>query len=398
MPPPLVTELRWPGGASIYPQRSVLPPHPSALTIAYGIASPVATDQPKIQALLEGVDSAWRPVESSPLHYLHLAGGQYRFRLRASADGLRWAEAKPLEFTVRLAWYEHLWVRIFGILGSLLLLGAVVRWRMRGLERQAERLEAKVQDRTADLGRQNRALGQAHDQIKRDMESRIRLMDMVTHDLRSPLTSLTLSVDRLKEGPDDDAERDMLHGILHRETHRMEGMVRQLLDHSRAGAFFHATDLRPCVPAEILEGIEAVLHLKAADKGLAFELESAPETTRVRVQADTNAMQQVILNLFENALKFTPGGGTVGIRSTVERGPRVWRLEVWDTGRGLSKDEAERVLQPFAQAREEDAAQGWGLGLSICLSLLELQSGELRVRSQPGQGATFIISLPLIEA
>lgn len=399
MPAPSITEVGWPGGSALYPSAVELPPHPSAAAISFGVTTPVSPDQPRMEALLEGVDSAWRAVESGTLHYLNLAGGHYRFRLRASADGIHWSEGRPLDLTVRLAWYERTWVRALGALAALLLIGGIVWWRMRRLEVQARRLEAKVQERTADLGRQNRALEQAHGQIKRDMEGRIRLMDMVTHDLRSPLTSLTLSVDRLKEGPEDEGERDMLHGILHRETQRMESMVRQLLDHSRAGSsFFHGAELKPCVPMELLKGIEEVLRLKASDRGLDFNLECAPDTGQVHVLADPNAMQQVLLNLFENALKFTPGGGTVGIRSTVERGPGVWRLEVWDTGRGLSEEEAQRVLHPFAQAKAEDAAQGWGLGLSICLSLLELQKGELRVRSQPGQGATFIISLPLLEA
>ena len=398
MPPPLVTELSWPGGAELFPGSVSIPPHPSDVVLAYSVASPVVSDHPRMEALLEGVDSAWRTADGETLHYLNLAGGRYRFRLRASADGLQWQEARPVELIVQLAWYERAWVRVLAALGLLLLAGGAVWWRMRRLARQARILEGKVEDRTADLARQNRALEQAHDQIKRDMEGRIRLMDMVTHDLRSPLTSLTLSVDRLKEGPEDAEERDMLHGILHRETHRMEAMVRQLLDHSRAESFFQAADLRPCVPADILREIEEVLRLKAADKGLDFHLETTPETADVRVEADPRAMQQVLLNLFENALKFTPAGGRIGLRSSVERGPKVWRVEVWDTGRGLTSEEAERILQPFAQARAEDAARGWGLGLSICLSLLELQKGELRVRSEPGQGATFIISLPLLEA
>ena len=398
MPPPQVTELSWPGGSELFPGSVRVPPHPSDVVLSYSVASPVVSDRPRMEALLEGVDSAWRSADGESLHYLNLAGGRYRFRLRASADGLQWQEATPVELIVQLAWYERAWVRVLAALALLLLVGGAVWWRIRRLARQARILEGKVQDRTADLDRQNRALEQAHSQIKRDMEGRIRLMDMVTHDLRSPLTSLTLSVDRLKEGPEDESERDMLHGILHRETHRMEAMVRQLLDHSRAESFFQAADLRPCAPSEILREIEEVLRLKAADKGLEFHLEAAPETAEVRVEADPRAMQQVLLNLFENALKFTPAGGRIGLRSTIERGPKVWRVEVWDTGRGLTSEEAERILQPFAQAKPEDAARGWGLGLSICLSLLELQRGELRVRSEPGQGATFIISLPLIEA
>lgn len=397
-PPPVVTELRWPGGTVLYPDAAELPPHPSSLVLTFDVASPVLPDQPRMEALLEGLDSAWRPAEGNTLHYVNLTGGRYRFRLRTSPDGLHWREAAPVELTVRFAWYEHWWVRALAVLAALLMLGSLAWWRLRRLARQARLLEGKVAERTTELARQNRALEQAHEQIKRDLEHRLRLMDMVTHDLRSPLTTLTLSVDRLREGTEDEAERDMLHGIVQRETQRMENMVRQLLDRSRAESFLQSANLRPCAPAELLKGIEEVLRIKASDKGLDLQVEASPETAEARVAADPSAMQQVLLNLFENALKFTPAGGRIGIRSTIERGPGVWRLEVWDTGRGLTEEEAERILHPFAQAKTGDAALGWGLGLSICLSLLELQRGELRVRSEPGQGAAFIISLPLLEA
>lgn len=398
LPPPVVTELRWPGGTYLYPISVSLPPHPASVSLSYGIAAPVLPDQPRLEALLEGVDAAWRAADGTTFHYVHLAGGSYRFRLRVSADGIHWVEAGPLDLEIRLAWYERRGVQVLLALALLLLAGGLVWWRLRRLGRRARVLETKVEARTAELARQNRALDQAHQQIKRDLEGRLRLMDMVTHDLRSPLTSLTLSVDRLREGPEDEAERAMLQDILHRETQRMEGMVRQLLDRSRAESLFQGADLRPCAPSDLLEDIAPVLRLKAQDKDLQLQLESAPETAAVKVMADPGAMQQVLLNLFENALKFTPPGGRIGIRSTVERVPGVWRLEVWDTGRGLSPEETERILQPFVQAKAEDASRGWGLGLSICLSLLELQRGELRVRSEPGQGASFIITLPLLEA
>lgn len=398
LPPPIVRELRWPGGTLLYPAQAELPPHPSAVTFAFDVASPLVSDQPQMESLLEGLDATWKPAEGGTLRYLNLAGGRYRLRLRVSSDGVHWQEAKPVELSIRFAWYEKLWVRLLAVFGLLLLAGGAVWWRLGRLRKRADLLEGKVQERTDDLARQNRALEQAHGQLKRELESRLRLMDMVTHDLRSPLTSLTLSVDRLQEEPEDPGERHMLHGILHRETQRMEGMVRQLLDRSRAESYFHSVDLKPCSPQELVRSIEEVLRFKASDKGLDLQIEEGPGTAEARVSADASAMQQVLLNLFENALKFTPTGGRIGIRSTIEPTPGVWRLEVWDTGRGLSEEEAERVLQPFAQARAEDAARGWGLGLSICLSLLDLQRGELRVRSEPGQGATFIISLPLLEA
>ena len=396
-PAPLVTELGWPGGYVLYPTQVDLPPNPSSLNVSFALPTPIVADQPRMEALLEGVDSAWRPVEGNTIHYLNLVGGKYRFRLRASTDGIHWNEAPPVPISVHLAWHERGWARALGVLLVLLLLSGLMWWRLRRLSRQAQLLEVKIQERTLDLARQNRALDQAHAQIKRDLEDRLRMMDMVTHDLRSPITSLTLAADRLKEGLEDDAERDLLHGILQQETHRMESMVRQLLDRSRAESFFQSVDLRPCVPMELLKSIQEVLKLKAQDRGLELQVEASDPGEPVQVLADPSAMQQVLLNLFENALKFTPVGGQVGIRSSVELAPRLWRVEVWDTGRGLTEEEAERILHPFSQARPEDAAQGWGLGLSICLALLELQKGELRVRSEPGLGASFIITLPLME-
>ena len=102
-----------------------------------------------------------------------------------------------------------------------------------------------------------------------------------------------------------------------------------------------------------------------------------------------------MLNLFENALKFTPGGGQVGIRSFVDWDEGTWRMDVWDTGRGLDASKIEELLRPFQQVEAGDAAQGWGLGLSICQSILDAHRGELKIVSEPGQGACFQVFVPL---
>lgn len=138
-----------------------------------------------------------------------------------------------------------------------------------------------------------------------------------------------------------------------------------------------------------------MLRLKAEAKGLQFSLEVDPETERVRIEADTATLQQVMLNLFENALKFTPTGGSVGILSRVKREEGTWILEVWDTGRGVEPEKIAALLQPFGQARASDATQGWALGLSICQSILDAHHGELRIESQLGLGSRFMMVLPL---
>jgi signal transduction histidine kinase len=218
-------------------------------------------------------------------------------------------------------------------------------------------------------------------------------MDMVTHDLRSPLTSIMLTLDRLR---DLVPGRSALIDIMDREASRIEALLRNLLDQSRSEALLHSLKLSPTVPMEVTEGFEDVLRLKAEAKGLDFRLDVAPETGRVRIQADTATLHQVMLNLFENALKFTPAGGEVGIRSSVDPAEGLWILEVWDTGRGLDAKQIQDILEPFRQVMAGDAAQGWGLGLSICQDILEVHGGRLQIDSQPGQGAQFRMILPLL--
>jgi signal transduction histidine kinase len=215
---------------------------------------------------------------------------------------------------------------------------------------------------------------------------------MVTHDLRSPLTSIMLTLDRLRDLIPD---RGALIDIMDREANRIETLVRNLLDQSRSEALLHDLELAPTVPMEVTEGFEEVMRLKAGAKGLAFHLEIAPETAQVSIRADTATLHQVMLNLFENALKFTPPGGKVGIRSTVDPNEGIWSLEVWDTGRGLDSQQIQAILEPFHQAKAGDAAHGWGLGLSICQDILEAHGGWLKITSEPGQGSSFRMILPL---
>jgi signal transduction histidine kinase/ligand-binding sensor domain-containing protein len=393
--PPTLLEIRWPGGVVGLPADVTVPPHPDFLEMSFDTGEPIAPAHPRYETLLEGVDPGWRPLTQQGLllHYRNLGAGEYRLRLRVSEEGGPWVEARPIRITVQPAWYEAWAVRILFLLLVLTLLGGLVWLRIHRLALRNQALEDTVAARTRILERQNRALEQAHGQIKRSLESRLKLMDMVTHDLRSPLTSIMLTLDRLRDLVPD---RSALIDIMDRETNRIETLVRNLLDQSRSEALLHGLRLSPTVPMEVTEGFEDVLRLKAEARGLAFHLEVAPETARVRIQADTATLHQVMLNLFENALKFTPTGGELGIRSTVDPAEGLWCLEVWDTGRGLDPKQIQDILEPFRQVRAGDAAHGWGLGLSICQDILEVHGGRLHIVSEPGKGASFRMVLPLL--
>ena len=329
---------------------------------------------------------------ATSLQIAQVGPGMYRFRLRASLDGRTWVEADPLPIRIQPAWYQRLISRVAFALAMLGLVVLAVYGRLRTLQRRAHLLEAKVQERTETLALRNKSLERLHHQLKRSLESRIQLMRTVSHDLRSPLTSILLSVDRLREA--EGPPRASTLNVLDREAHRLETLLRGMLDQAKTESLSDSLNQRLCRPSEVLEGLTDTLRLKAEARELTTHLDLDPGVGSVWILADATAMQQVLFNLLENALKFTEPPGTVGVRSRL--GEETWALEVWDTGRGIEPSLQEEIFQPFRQAQEADAQKGWGLGLNICKTLVEAHAGRIEVVSEVGKGATFRVILPLV--
>ena len=225
----------------------------------------------------------------------------------------------------------------------------------------------------------------------------MRLLDTLAHDLRSPLTSIMLAADRVRDGLPEDSGLEGPVSVLDHESRRIDLLLRGLLDQRRSEAMLQSLDLQPSTPRELLGGLEGVLRIKAEARDLHLRFEPDEVTAFLPLRVDPGALQQALFNLFENSLKFTPTGGTVGVRTALEPDRREWRLTVWDTGRGIPPEAVEALLQPFRQADAIDAASGWGLGLSIVRALLEAQGGRVEVESELGQGSAFTLVLPVPE-
>jgi len=112
------------------------------------------------------------------------------------------------------------------------------------------------------------------------------------------------------------------------------------------------------------------------------------------IRADEDRLRQVVLNLLNNAFKFTPAGGSITVRARKNEGYLV--VEVQDTGRGISREEQGRLFEPYQQLDEERTRlSGLGLGLSLSKKLVELHGGQIWVQSEKGKGSTFSFSIPL---
>jgi hypothetical protein len=188
--------------------------------------------------------------------------------------------------------------------------------------------------------------------------------------------------------------RSFLSDIISQSAH-MLALLNDLLDLSQIESGTFQLHPVPVVVADFLrETVERHARL-AEPKKTRVELESAPQG---KILADRFRLRQVMDNLISNAIKYTPAGSLVLVRANRTNG--FWRIEVQDEGPGLTEDDQERLFQAFARlsASPTGNEKGTGLGLAIARRLIEAHGGSIGVRSIPGQGATFHLTIPAAAA
>jgi hypothetical protein len=222
------------------------------------------------------------------------------------------------------------------------------------------------------------------------------LLANVSHDLRTPLTTLLAHLETLqmKQSELTLEERSEYLAIATRQSRRIGLLVEQLLEAAKLEAGQVAVNVEPFAIGELLQDVVQKFALAARDRGVALEVDAMAAATMVN--GDIALLERVLDNLIDNALRHTPAGGCVTVQSE-PRGGRV-RIAVTDTGPGLTAEETKRVFDRFYRGdpgRSTRSGQS-GLGLAIVKSILELHGSEVAVASQPGHGASFYFDLPIV--
>lgn len=288
---------------------------------------------------------------------------------------------------------ERLFIEIGVILGLVLIYARQKHDYDRALEHQLRmreraerhRLERAVADRTVEL---NQALDVAHEAL----QAKSRFLGQVTHDLKSPLIAIMGYAQLLRvEG----GSVGHMSGVIHNSASHMLNMVNRLVDYAR-GAI-----KAPAVPVDVylatfLDNVQHEADMLAQRQHNHFELICAPDLPPV-VQFDETFVREILLNLLENAAKFTQAGHIV-LHVSTQRGKSndlpVLQFHVRDTGCGIAASEQERIFDPFY--RSESRTQGIGLGLPIVKELAGKLGGDISLSSQPGQGTDIRLTIPLI--
>ncbi len=253
------------------------------------------------------------------------------------------------------------------------------------LKEANQSLEARVQERTAELNAANAAL------LRLNAE-KDAFMGMVAHDLRGPIGSIQMSAEFLRDLAPDQPEHTEFIGMIEETARNAIYLINDLLDIAAIEAGHLVIERQPVDIQGLIARVSHLNRFVAVHKAIGFLTEV--EALLPKVQVDPRRLEQVLNNLLSNAFKYSHANSTVRLR--------VWRhehdllLSVSDEGQGIAPDEIDKLFKSFhrTSTRPTAAENSTGLGLAICKRIIELHGGEISVQSVLTKGSTFTIRLP----
>lgn len=332
------------------------------------------------QYLLEGYDKQWSAVsDKSTADYRNLPQGNYTFKLKAkSPDGV-WSEPIAYSFSIMPPWWLTWWAFLIYVSAFTLILFGVRRYE---LNRIRLRNQLKIEKVTTDSLR-------SLDQLKSQFFANI------SHEFRTPLTLILGQIESVMSSGIEIKEKAKLQ-VANRNARRMLKLINELLDLSKleAGGMELKAETHNIVA--YLKSLFFSFESLAAAKNIKLDFD-AP-SGHIPVLFDPDKMEKVCYNLMSNAFKFTPENGRISLALKVVKNEQI-TIALKDTGIGIPENRLANIFDRFYQVdgsatREHE---GTGIGLALARELVILHHGTLSVKSKEGEGAEFLITLPVLK-
>jgi signal transduction histidine kinase/DNA-binding response OmpR family regulator len=360
------------------------------------------------RSILERYDSQWSSWSPETWkNYTNLDSGKYRFRVQAKNVYEHVSREAFFSFKILPPWYKTWWAFLFYAAVFVLLLFYVAKWRSLKLEKEKQRLEQIVEERTKEVNQKNQQLEKQTGQLK---EQSVALQEMdrvksrffanISHEFRTPLTLIMGPMEQMLIDSSDQKQKEQLDLMLS-NSQRLLTLISQLLDLSR----FDSREMKLKAAQEnvipVLKGIVASFQPLIEKKQIEFKLNCRDET--VYLYFNREQLEEIMSNLLINAAKFTPYGGKIVVSITkilpeeneTQFPGGFLQISVRDSGIGIPKDQLAHIFDRFYQAEIQQTQKGFGIGLALTKELICLHHGDIDVTSQEGQGTEFLIRLPL---
>ena len=357
--------------------------------IAFEFASPFYEGENVYSVKLEGNDEDWSQwSKETKIRYTNLGAGNYIFRVKAKNIYSIESSEAAYSFCVLPPFYLTIWAFMgYTVLVGLAVWGIVV-FNSRRLIRVKKRLEGIVKERTKELSLTN-------EELKKAKEFEEQFLANMSHEIRTPMNSV-VGLTNLMLKTDTNPRQVKYLKAIRQSADNMLVIINDILDVSKIQSGKLELDETDFSIRDVVEGALDVMQLAISEKGLKVQIKISDDLPD-SVEGDPVRLNQIILNLVNNAVKFTEKGSITISCRVVEKNEPFIRLEfsVEDTGMGIAPENLDVIFANFGQGGKEIARKfgGTGLGLAICRQLIEMQQGKIGVKSEIGKGSTFFFDI-----
>ena len=381
--------------------------------LRFEFAAPFFEDETRTQyqCFLQGYEKDWSALSSETWKdYTNLDNGVYTFRVRAQNVYENLSKEAVFKFKILPPWYKTWWAYLFYAFAIFWALFFIVKWRSGKLQREKQKLEQIVKERTTEIEDKNLQLEKKTTQLEEQSEKlkeldkvKSRFFANISHEFRTPLTLIMGPLEQIISKTGDKEQEKQLNLML-RNSQRLLSLINQLLELSKfdSGQMKLQASQQNIIP--FLKGIMASFEPVTTKNEL--DLTFHAEEENITLYFDAEKLEEVLFNLLSNAVKFTPAGGRITVtaaRTNAEEEsfpPGSLDILVCDTGLGIARDQLVHIFDRFYQSDStyEHHQKGSGIGLAIAREIVDLHHGKIDVHSRENKGTEFIIRLPMGDA
>jgi signal transduction histidine kinase/DNA-binding response OmpR family regulator len=279
--------------------------------------------------------------------------------------------------------------RIVSVVGSVMDI-TEQKQAQQELARYRDHLQEEVEQRTTELIHAKQNAEQAN-------RAKSNFLANMSHELRTPLSAILGFSSLMKNDPLIAETQKQNLDIINRSGEHLLRLINDILDMSKIEAGQVQLDNKPFDLGATVRDVTDMMRIRAEEKALQLLTDQTSKFPR-HIVGDEARLRQILINLMGNAIKYTQQGEVTLRLSTVSNKFSHLRIEVTDTGEGISAEDQRLIFDPFIQLGEQSNSKGTGLGLTITRQFVEMMGGQISLKSNLGQGSVFKIELPLVEA